>query len=597
MAKPSVFSPKGNINKVLRQRPRRRHKVQFSPRFRILIIWSLLLLSVLGLLGRLAQLQLLQGETLATLAHEQRARKAIPRLTRRPIVDSRSNLLAVDRLVYTLYGHPVLFRQPIGIVAQTLSPLLEMPPETLAERLKQQTTGIRLLDNIPEEVAKRIQQLQLDGLELLPQQQRFYPQQDLFSQIVGFVNIEGKAQTGLEAQQQNHLHLPESSAYYVSNPALPVANPSTSPDLRLQLTLDSHLQQVTQDALRQTIQQFGAKRGAVMVMDVNSGALRGFAVEPTFDPHRYFEVDLSWLKNWAITDLFEPGSTFKPINVAIALEAKAITPEDAVYDEGRLIIDGWTIQNSDYESTGYRGTLSITDVLKYSSNVGMVHIVEQLPPSDYYRWLEETLAIGQPTGIELSGESSSHLKEQAQFVNSPADIATASFGQGILLTPLKLLQLQAAIANGGKLVTPHVIHGLVDDVGALHWQPQHSLPKTVFSETTAETVLQMMEAVVEDGTGKSAQIPGYRIAGKTGTAQKVTEAGYYGDGYITSFIGLLPVEAPRFAVLAIIDEPLGERAYGSTVAAPLVKTVIESLVVLEGIPPSSPQALGGVMNP
>ena len=165
------------------------------------------------------------------------------------------------------------------------------------------------------------------------------------------------------------------------------------------------------------------------------------------------------------------------------------------------------------------------------------------------------------------------------------------------MTPLKLLQLHAAIANGGKLVTPHVINGLADDTSTLHWQPLRSAPRTVFTETTTNAVLEMMEAVVEDGTGESAQIPGYRIAGKTGTAQKVTEAGIYGDGRITSFVGLLPVEAPRFAVLAVVDDPLGADASGATVTAPLVKAVMESLVVLEGIPPSSPQALGGVTLP
>ena len=227
----------------------------------------------------------------------------------------------------------------------------------------------------------------------------------------------------------------------------------------------------------------------------------------------------------------------------------------------------------------------------------MVRLMDQLPAAEFYAWLEK-LELNQPTGISLPAENTPLLKDRDQFVNSWVDAATAAFGQGLVLTPIKLLQLQAAIANGGQLVTPTVIEGLVDDLGNLTWQPDTPAPKPVFSPETSATVLDMMEAVVAEGTGKPAQIPGYRIAGKTGTAQKVTEAGVYGAGRITSFVGLLPVEAPRYAVLAVIDEPAGEDAYGSTVAAPLVKTVMESLVVLEGIPPSSPQALGGtVLSP
>ncbi|MDB9528145.1 penicillin-binding protein 2 [Oscillatoria sp. CS-180] len=578
------------------QKPSHRTK-RPSPIVRIVLVWLLLVAIALGLAGRLAYLQLFNGDTLQAIAQQQRARQINANVGRRSIIDNQGIPLAVDRLVYTLYGHPALFRQPISVVAQTLSPVLEIPAGTLAEQFKGQATGLRIVDDLPEETARRIQQLRLDGLELVPSQQRFYPQQDLFSQIVGFVNLEGKAQTGLEAQYEKRLSLPMPQAPHVVGPALPVINlPTEETSQQLQLTLDNRLQRIAQEALRQTLRKFGAQQGTVMVMEVHTGELRAFAVEPTFDPNRYFDANLGWLKNWAVTDLYEPGSTFKPINVAIALEADAITPDDTIYDEGRLRFGEWTIQNSDYEAMGGVGMLSIADVLRKSSNVGMVRIMEQLPASEFYAWLEK-LELDRPTNISLPAENAQALKEREQFVNSRVDAATAAFGQGIALTPIKLLQLQAAIANGGYLVTPKVVKGLVSDTGQLTWQPDVGDRKSVFSQETADAVLKMMETVVEDGTGEAAQIPGYRIAGKTGTSQKVTEGGVYGSGRITSFVGLLPVEAPQFVVLAVIDEPLGDDAYGSTVAAPLVRTVMESLVVLEGIPPSSPQALGGVMSP
>lgn len=565
--------------------------------FRVVIIWGLLLVAAIALAGRLGYLQLVQGDTLHEMARTQQARRLDPGMARRPIIDTQGTPLAVDRLVYTLYGHPALFRQPISVVAQTLAPVLDLPAEALASELKRQQTGVRLVDGLSEDTARRIQQLRLDGLELIPAHQRFYPQQDLFSQIVGFINLDGEAQTGLEARYQDQLGLPEPKLPAVTGPTLPVSNlPSEKAPQQMQLTLDSRLQRVAQEGLRKTLRQFAAKRGTVMVMDVHTGAMRAFAVEPTFDPNRYFDADLAWLKNWAITDLYEPGSTFKPINVAIALEAGVITPDDTIYDEGRIEVGEWTIQNADYEASGRIGTLTITEVMKYSSNIGMVHIMDQMPAADFYGWLEK-LELDQPTGIGLPAENAGPLKDRDQFVNSWVDAATASFGQGMVITPIKLLQLQAAIANGGYLVTPTVVQGMVDDRGNPTWEPPRATPKRVFSEETSQAVLKMMESVVEDGTGEPAQIPGYRIAGKTGTAQKVNESGGYGTGRITSFVSLLPVEEPRYVVLAVIDEPAGDDAYGSTVAAPLVRTVMESLVVLDGIPPSEPQALNGVLSP
>ena len=285
----------------------------------------------------------------------------------------------------------------------------------------------------------------------------------------------------------------------------------------------------------------------------------------------------------AVSDLYEPGSTFKPINVAIALEEGVISPDDYIYDEGRLQYDQWTIQNVDYKAVGGRGSITITDVLRHSSNVGMVHIMEQLKRSTYYDWLE-TLGLGESTGIELPAEAPAQLKSRPQFVNSAVEAATTSFGQGFSLNPMQQVQLHGALANGGKLVTPHVVRGLVDQEGNPVWEPERPQAASVFSQETTQSVLGMMEEVVNSGSGKPARVANYRVSGKTGTAQKANEYGEYGNGRIVSFVGIVPVDNPRYMVLAVIDEPLGEDAYGSTVTAPLVKSVIESLVVMARVP-------------
>jgi cell division protein FtsI (penicillin-binding protein 3) len=391
-------------------------------------------------------------------------------------------------------------------------------------------------------------------------------------------------QAGLEIGLQEQLQLPPATQVNVNGQPtslVPVANG------QLQLTLDSRLQRVAQQALEEVVAQRNAKGGTVLAMDAHSGEIIAFASMPTYDPNRYFEADLEAFRNWAVSGLYEPGSTFKPINVAIALEEGVIEPEDTVNDSGRLQFGKWFINNHDYASVGGRGPLSITDVLKYSSNVGMVRIMQKLEPDTYYDWLQR-LGVDQATGIDLPAEAVGHLKTREQFVNTKVDLATTAFGQGFSLTPIKMLQLQGILANGGKMVTPHVVKGLMSADGEdVLWSPNRPEPNQLFSRRTTQQVLTMMEAVVENGTGDPAKVPGYRIGGKTGTAQKARATGGYGRGRITSFVGILPLDAPRYVVLAVIDEPVGDDAYGSTVAAPLVRQVIESLVVIEGVPPSA----------
>ncbi len=563
------------------RRQRRPHQLS-SPRFRLVTVWAFMVLVMFGLSARVARLQLVVGDELKAQAQQQRQNSPqVPRASRRPIIDRQGNLLAVDQVVYTIYAHPMLFGRPREEVAGTLENLLGQPQGTLLQRFQQQETGIQVAVDVSEELAKRIRDMRLDGLEFLPSQQRFYPQQALMSQLVGYINLEGVPQAGLEYALQEKL------LYKLDDAPLPhsLQQLPNRDGLRLQLTVDSRLQRIAQRNLEDTVRQYGAKQGAVIVMDSRNGAVLSLAVAPTYNPNRYYEAEVEQFKNWVVSDLYEPGSTFKPINVAIALEEGIISPDDYIYDEGRLQYEQWTIQNADYRAVGGRGAITITDVLRHSSNVGMVHIMEQLKRSDYYDWLEK-LGLGELMGIELPAEAPAQLKSRSQFVNSAVEAATTSFGQGFSLNPMQQVQLHAALANGGQLVTPHVVRGLVDQGGNPTWQPVRPPAKRIFSEETTQAVLRMMEAVVESGSGQNAQVANYRVAGKTGTAQKANAYGEYGDGRLVSFVGIVPVENPRYVVLAVIDEPLGEDAYGSSVSAPLVRSVVESLVVMAGVPPS-----------
>jgi cell division protein FtsI (penicillin-binding protein 3) len=542
----------------------------------------LLIVAMVALAGRLVWLQAIQGETLSHMAEQQRPLVKPPQPLRYPIVDRQGNMLAVDRIVYTLYTHPQLFSQTPGEVAAALSPQLGISETDLLNRFSRQATGIRVADSLTAEVADGIRLLRLNGVELIPHQQRFYPQPELFAPIVGFVNLDGEAQAGLEIAQQERLLL---SPPEQADPGLAMAH-FQGAKASLHLTLDGRLQRAAQQALEAVMSLHRAKRGTVMVMDVDTGEMLALAITPTYDPNRYYEADVNAFRNWAISDLYEPGSTFKPINVAIALESGVLRADELVNDSGQIQFGKWLIKNSDYATAGGRGAISITDVMKYSSNVGMIRIMQKLTPSGYFDWLLR-LGLDQTSNSDLPNEAPGQIKEREQFIRSKVEPATTSFGQGFSLTPIKMMQLQAATANGGKLVTPHVVSGLITEDGTKLWEPQHPAPAKVFSAQTSQAIMAMMEAVVDEGTGAPAKIAGYRIGGKTGTAQKANPGGGYGRGRITSFVGILPVESPRFVVLAVIDEPQGDNAYGSTVAAPLVKQVIESLVVLEGLPPTA----------
>lgn len=563
-------------------------------------IFLILCTGLVGLIGRMAWLQLVQTSELEARARQLQTQRSQPLGQRRPIVDRNGRLVAMDEKRFRLWAHPRYFNfpgddpnhvRPAGDVAERLSPVLGVPADHLLKQIGDRQSGIKLEEGIDPETASTISAFGISGLDLEPYPQRVYPQGDLFANVVGFLNDERVPQAGLEQSRDDDL-LRHEQARSLRRGADGTPLPDDlepgvffGDDLRLQLTLDSRLQELTVQALDAQVKKWKAKKGAAIVMDVTNGELLVLASTPTYDPNRFWTYDPGRFREWSVQDLYEPGSTFKPINLALALQEEAIQPNDRVHDVGQLQIGGWPINNHDKRANGL---IDFPTVLQVSSNVGMVQAMRHLEDGLYWDWMKR-LGIDAKPDTDLPGAVAGQLKTKQQFTTQPIEPATTAFGQGFSLTPLKLAQLHALIANGGRLVSPHITRGFRSG----HALAPAAAPggQQLIKPEVTRTVMSWMESVVDQGSGKGVKTPGYRIGGKTGTAQKALNGIYLAGARICSFVASLPVENPKYVVLVVVDEPQGNNAYGSTVAVPVAKQVIDGLLVVEKIHPSKPAEL------
>ncbi|MEO1001491.1 MAG: penicillin-binding protein 2 [Cyanobacteria bacterium J06638_7] len=566
---------------------------------RLLAVYGLLSVSLVGLAVRLAWLQVIDTANLEAKARAIQTQSQTPLGKRRTIVDRNGRLVALDEERFTLWAHPRYFNFPGDDpqklrsrqeVAGRLASVLAQPATVLHERMAGRPSGVKLGTGIDPETAERIRQLGISGLDLEGYPQRIYPQGPLFANVVGFLNLERVPQAGLEQSRDGDLRRQESTLSMrrgADGTPLPeglTAGSLYGDDLRLQLTLDARLQQVAQQALANQVAQWKAKRAAALVMDVRNGEMLALASYPTYDPNQFWKFNPGLFREWSVQDLYEPGSTFKPINLAIALQEKAIDPKGTVNDPGQLSIGGWPIFNHNRQGNG---VIDFPTVLEVSSNVGMVNAMAQVKRERFWEWLHK-IGIDTRPDTDLPGAVAGELKPRGLFTGHAIEPAVAAFGQGFSLTPLKLLQLHAMLANGGRLVSPHITRGLRSG-DALAPTPGHGGIQMLDPEVT-RTVMQWMEGTVARSDSLGIKVPGHRIGGKTGTAQKADRGVYIPGALITSFVGHLPIDDPRYVVLVVVDEPQGGNTYGSTVAAPVARQIIDALLVLEQIPPTAPVA-------
>jgi len=564
--------------------------------YRLRIVFFLLLLGLGGLALRVGWLQVFQSDQLKAKARQVQTEKKSPLGTRRSILDRNGKLIAIDEKRFKLWAHPRYFnfpgdsygtvRKPVEVAQRLSSPLSKSVNELLQE-FGNFSSGVKLADDLTQEKANEIKKLRISGIDLEAYPQRFYPHGSLFANVVGFLDLDRRPQAGLELSLDKELTRLEKKSILrrgADGTPLPIGvqrGVFDEDQLNLQLTLDVRLQEVAVKEISKQVKAWNAKKGVVIVMDIHTGELLALASTPTYDPNKYWDYSPSLFKEWSVQELFEPGSTFKPINLALALEEGVISPNGEINDDGLVRVGGWPLSNWDRKPNG---VITFPEVLQVSSNVGMIKIMNKLNPSTYWHWLRR-LGIDEIPETDLPGAVGGQIKAKQIFVNQPIEPAVAAFGQGFSITPLKLAQLHALIANGGKLVTPHITKGLKGDNESFF----NTLPesKQVLSTEVTNTVLGWMETVVSfyEESGIEANVPGYRIGGKTGTAQKSQDGLNY-NSKICSFVASLPIDDPRYVVLAVIDEPKKPHAYGATVALPVAKKIIETLLVIEQVPPS-----------
>ncbi len=564
--------------------------------YRFRIVFLLLSLGLGCLFFRVGWLQLLQSDQLKAKAREVQTEKKSPLGIRRSILDRNGKLVAIDEKRFKVWAHPRYFnfpgdsygtvRKPVEVAKLLSSPLSKSVSELLQE-FGNYSSGVKLAEGLTQEKANEIKKLRISGIDLEEYPQRFYPHGALFANVVGFLDLDRRPQAGLELSLDRELKRLEKKSVLrrgADGTPLPIGvqrGVFDQDQLNLQLTLDVRLQEVAVKEISKQVKAWNAKKGVVIVMDIDTGALLALASTPSYDPNKYWDYSPSLFKEWSVQELFEPGSTFKPINLALALEEGVISPDGEINDDGLITVGGWPLSNWDRKPNG---VLTYPEVLQVSSNVGMIKIMNKLNAINYWQWLRR-LGIDEIPETDLPGAIGGQIKSKQTFVNQPIEPAVAAFGQGFSITPLKLAQLHALIANGGKLVTPHITQGLKGD-NESYFNPSPESKQVLSSEVT-NTVLGWMETVVSfyEESGIDANVPGYRIGGKTGTAQKSQDGISY-DSKICSFVATLPINDPRYVVLAVVDEPKKPHAYGSTVALPVAKKIIETLLVIEKIPPS-----------
>ncbi len=553
-------------------------------RIRIFVLGLLLFGSLGGLLARAVRLQLGEEKKLGRVAREQyQATVSLPG-RRGDIRDRNGVALASSVQVDSIFADPRAILD-LDEAVEGLAGALHLPARALRRRLAEKGRFVWVKRQVTAAEARAVEGLGLSGIGAVKESRRFYPERELAAQLLGFTGVDGEGLEGLERFYDQVLAgrsvlLP---CVRDARGRLIAEETATADDLEgaaLDLTIDRALEYLAQQAIDRQVAESHAASGIAIVLEPATGALLALAVAPPFNPNSVRPSDRDALRDRAVTDAFEPGSTFKSFLAAALLQEKVATPATPLFAEN----GAWRIGRRTLHDHEPFGWLTLARVLQVSSNIGAAKFGLALGRIRLHDYLQ-AFGFGARTGIALPGE----VRGTVASLRSDISVATASFGQGVTATPLQIVTAFGALANGGTLMRPYVVERIVEPDGrSVTTEPRPI--RSVVSRAVARTVTKMLEAVVEKGgTAPAAAVPGYLVAGKTGTAQKADPltGGYSADKRFASFVGYLPAQAPRFVIGVFVDEPKG-KIYGGEVAAPVFREIAEGALRQMGVPPTEP---------
>lgn len=517
-------------------------------------------------------------------AKRQRSAKSF--VMRGAILDRNGIKLASDKTSFDVYAHKEYFDHTPNELAAILAPKLDLNKNQLAKNLAKDQTIIVIKKDVSRKKAQEIKKLGLREISLGKKNERVYPQGTMAAHILGYYNPDADVAAGIELTAKEKLEEVEQDINFEKTPdgdiiyAVNTDPEATATPLRgksITLTIDSAIQHICEVELNKAINEKGALRGTVVVMNPKNGEILGYAVYPSYNPNQYKKATLTQLTNWTLSDVFEPGSTFKVLTIASAIENGRLHENSRILDSGKMEIDKWTIKNYDYATKPFPGNIDLYYLFEHSSNVASARAALMMTKQEHYNTLKK-FGIGEKTGIDLPGESRGLIPNIGDWHKSTH--ASIGYGYSVSVTAIQMISAISAIANNGVRVTPHVIK----------YSPEEAAEKIKYVQTvkpeTARSVTKLLAGSI--GRSKSpVNLDEYQVAAKTGTARKsVTGGKGYTTKLVTSIIGFLPASNPQVEIYVVIDSPSKGALWGSTVAAPVFREVALQTARIMNIAPN-----------
>lgn len=571
-------------------------------RRRLLMMLSALviLFSLIGV--RIGNLTLVRGAELTSRGVRQWTREGVVTAQRGAIQDTRGSVLAMSATAYIVTANPQQVKDENAFAA-VVSKMLNTDAAAMEKKLQnKKLASVILKRQVPRETVDQIRALRnenpemaklLQGVSFDEDTRRVYPKGAFLSQILGLTNVDSIGQSGLESAYETLLRGKEGSLRTevdARSRLLPdgkTAYEAPQPGYTLRLTVDSAVQGIVEKAMRECLAVNDAKSVQCVVMDVNTGAVLAACMKPDYDPNDPPRNDIEQLNELmrmtVITDVYEPGSTFKMLTCSAALDSGAATLDDVFTCSGAIYVDGDRIRC--WKSS--HGTQTLPQALANSCNPAFVTLALRMGTDTFYKYLR-AFGIGVRTGIDLPGESAGILINSRYVKN--VDLARIGFGQSVAVTPLQLITAACAVVNGGRLMKPYIVQEVLDNQGNVVERTAPTVVSNPISAETSATMRSLLESVVSEGGGKNAAVAGYRIGGKTGTAQVYKDGRVVSDVHIGSFVGFAPIDNPRFAVLVTVNEAQVPVDYGSTTAAPFASQIMEGVLSYLNVEKNDPKA-------